>query len=79
MLESTCHVFINLCHYKMLLSVMHSFKLCRVMVWCRDFRQGKASVRLTDDFRRLGGLMLRNMSVLQVKLQFAIIVAVLLR
>jgi len=32
------------------------------------FRQGKASVRLTDDFRRLGGLMLRNMSVLQVKL-----------
>jgi len=34
--------------------------------WCDDFRQGKASVRLTDDFRRLGGLMLKNMSALQV-------------
>jgi len=52
----------------MLLSIMHTVRLHCVMVWCCDFRQGKASVRLTDDFRRLGGLMLRNMSVLQVKL-----------
>ena len=41
--------------------IVASFLSC----WC-DFRQGKASVRLTDDFRRLGGLMLKNISVLQV-------------
>lgn len=68
MLGSMCHVFTILCQYEMLLSIMHTVRLHCVMVWCCDFRQGKASVRLTDDFRRLGGLMLRNMSVLQVKL-----------